>query len=429
MRDCFAIKFCTAVALTVSSFAAVDTAQGQEWTRFRGPNGAGASEAEGIPVSWTDADYAWRVALPGAGHSAPVLWGDKLFITSADETSATRHLLCLNAADGSVIWQRDFPSSIHPKHTLNSFASSTPTVDADRLYVAWSTPEHYVLRAFNHDGEDVWECDLGPFSGEHSSGTSPMLAGDLVILGAEMGESKSDNTGVESFITGIDRTTGEIRWKTPRKTVFVAYSTPCLYEPQDGDPQLICLSRSHGIASLNPLSGVVNWELEVFDKRTVSSPVVAGDLLLGTCGSGGGGSYVVAMHAPAPGGVPEIAYKVEENAPYVPTPVVYNDLLFLWSDKGIVSCCEVATGELLWRERVGGDYYGSPIRIRDQLYCMSEEGECLVLAASREPAILGRNPLGEGSHSTPSVAGGRLFLRTFSHLLCIEGPQESASVQ
>jgi len=391
----------------------------QEWTRFRGPNGTGVSEATSVPAEWTDRDLNWKVTLPGIGHSSPVLWEDKIFLTSAFEDTATRLVLCLRADDGQIVWQRKYSSSLHTKHKFNSFASSTPCVDAEAVYCCWSTPEEYTLLALDHEGTEIWRANLGSYVSQHSCGVSPIVYGDLVILGNDQGDEKHQGT---SSLVAVDRRTGEVRWKLDRQTATVAYSTPCVYQPEGGRPELIFNSESHGITSVDPASGQVNWEIGVLSKRSVSSPVVAGGLIFGSCGSGGGGNYAVAVRPPAGSrSSPEIAYKVETSAPYVPTPVALGDLVFLWSDNGIVTCLRAATGATVWQKRVGGNYHGSPVCAGGKLYCIREDGEVTVVAAADEFKLLGRNPLGEESRSTPAVADGRMYLRTYSHLISVGG--------
>jgi outer membrane protein assembly factor BamB len=389
-------------------------AAAQEWVRFRGPNGAGLSNAASVPIEWTEADFNWRVELPGIGHSAPVVWGDRIFLTSAENEDATRVVLCLAAEDGRTLWSRRYASTLHPKHQLNSFASSTPTVDEARVYVVWSSPEEYSVRAFDHDGQEVWQRSLGPYESQHSCGTSPIVFENLLIIG-------NDQDGPSSLFA-LNRETGDVVWQVPRKNREVAYSTPCLLQRDNHPVELIFNSGAHGITSLDPRTGRLNWEIDVFDKRSVSSPVIAGDLLIGTCGSGGGGNYVVAVKPPASDGLdPALAYKLTKSAPYVPTPLYKDGLLFLWSDQGVVSAIEAQSGEPLWQNRVGGRFFGSPVCIANRLYAMSDAGEAVVVAADREFKLLARNPIGEGSHSTPSVADGVLYLRTFSHLIAIGG--------
>lgn len=391
----------------------------QDWTRFRGPNGTGVSDADTVPAEWTEQDYNWKVALPGIGHSSPVIWGDKIFLISAFDDTATRLVVCLRASDGQIEWERKYPSTPHTKHQLNSFASSTPCVDEERVYVTWTAPEEFTLLALDHDGNEIWRRNLGPYVSQHSGGSSPVVYGDLLIMANEQGDETFQG---KSSLIALDRRTGEPRWTVDRRTKVVAYSTPCVYRPKDQPEQLIFTSQAHGISSIDPASGSVNWELDVFDKRSVSSPVIAGGLIFGTCGSGGGGGYVAAVRPPAgKRDAPELAYTVKESAPYCPTLVAYRDMLFLWSDDGIVSCIEVASGKRLGRLRVSGNYFGSPVCVGGRLYCISEDGEAVVVSASKNPKLLARNPLGEESRSTPAVADGRMYLRTFSHLISVGG--------
>ena len=391
----------------------------QEWTRFRGPNGTGESESEGIPGSWTAADINWKVALPGVGHSSPVLWGPKIFLLSADREKATRHLLCLSAVDGKTIWQRDYAGVPHHLHVRSSFASCTPTVDAERVYVAWSDPEKTALTAVNHDGTDAWTIDLGPWVSQHGFGTSPMLYGDLVIVSSYHEDPKKPGAGTPtlSFVVAVNKNTGKEVWRTERKIDSTSYSVPCVRKTSAGD-EIVSLSTGEGIFALDPKDGKEKWSSKVFTMRTVSSPLVIGDLVFGTTGSGGGGNYVVALK---PGAEPETVYEVKKEAPYVPTPVARGELLFLWSDKGIVTCIEAASGKQVWQKRVTGNYSGSPVRVRDKIYCIDEAGTVVVIGAEREFKEYGRMPLDEESRSTPAVSGGRMYLRTISPLVSTGG--------
>jgi len=223
-----------------------------------------------------------------------------------------------------------------------------------------------------------------------------------------------------SSIVALDRQTGEIRWQTRRKSTVATYSAPCILRRKDGPDELILLSRSHGIDSLDPRTGLENWEMPVIDKRTVGSPLVAAGLVFGTTGSGGGGNYVVAVR-PGKGKTPQVAYTIKQHAPYATTLVANGELVFLWYDKGIVTCIHGPSGKVIWKQRVGGNYFGSPVRVQDRLYCISEAGDVVVLAAGREFKLLARNPLGQSSRATPAIAGGRMYLRTLSRLICVGG--------
>ena len=399
-----------------SLFSTLSLGFAQEWTRFRGENGAGQSEAKNIPTSWTEKDYNWKVELPGLGNSSPVIWKENLFVISGDPETGDQIVECRKVSDGSVAWERRLKSSAYHLHARNTYSSSTPCVDAERLYVAWASPEQGTFKAIDHQGKDVWEYDLGPYYSSHGFGGSPVIVGDLVVLNIAMG-----NEG-HSYLLAVNKKTGEQAWKVDRATTKAAYSTPCLSTPSAGKPELIFNSTAEGITAVDPESGAINWQLQVFDKRSVSSPVVIGDLVYGSCGSGGGGNFVVAVRPGNSSGTkPEIAYKVDKSAPYVPSVLPYKDLAFLWGDKGVVTCIDVKTGEIYYQQRIGGNFSGSPVRIQDRVYCVSDEGDCVVIAATKEFKLLAKNPLGETSRSTPSVSDDRLYLRTQKSLISLGG--------
>ena len=383
----------------------------QEWTRFRGPNGSGESSCTTIPITWTENEYNWKVSLPGIGHSSPVVWDEKIFLLSGDSEDATRYVLCLNAATGKPLWINKYPSPPHRIHSRNSFASSTPAVDADQVYVVWATPEETILMALDHGGHIKWTVDLGPFSSKHGFGTSPVLYKDLVILALTQ-----EDTSAESAVIAVDRASGETRWRLPRNTSSVSYSTPCLRQLEGGLAEVICCSDMYGIMGLDAETGRENWSIDVFERRTVSSPILSAGLVFGTNGSGGGGIYLAAVR---PGESPELAYKITTQAPYVPSLVARGELVFMWSEKGIVTCIRAPDGSVVWQKRVGGNFSGSPVRAGDRLYCIEERGQVVVLAAEEKFRELARNPLGEPSRSTPTVAGSRMLLRTYSHLISV----------
>jgi outer membrane protein assembly factor BamB len=399
--------------------------EAQEWTRFRGPNGTGQSEATTIPTRWTEQDYNWKIDLPGIGHGSPVIWGDKLFVGSADPSNGTRMLFAVRTTDGKVLWQKDYPATLSKIHAQNSFSSGTPACDADHVYFAWGTPEEYRLIALNHQGREIWNVDLGKFVARHGFGASPIVYEDMVII-------TNDQEG-ESSLVAVDRGSGDIRWKVPRKTLSpqsACYSTPMIYAPPGGEDELIVNSWAHGISSFKPKTGELNWEVPVFKLRTVGSPILAGGLIWGCCGEGAGNNSVVAVEpGDKDGGKPVVRFSVGPRSlwPYVPTMIAADDLVFLWGDSGIVTCVDAHTRDQVWQKRVGGTYSASPIRIGDRIFGLSAQGEVVVLAASREFQELARNDLGEQTRATPAVAGGALFLRTETKLMSVGGKESQAN--
>jgi len=400
----------TVVILTTSA-----TLNAQEWARFRGTNGQGIGKGK-FPAEFSAKDYNWKVKLPGIGHSSPVVWSDKIFLLSADTETARRYVLCHSTKTGQQLWKREYKSSPHHLHARSSYASCTPAVDADHVYLAWSTPEKTSLLALDHDGKDVWELDLGRWVSQHGFGTSPLLYKDMVIISNSQQEQelKEGKTPGKSFVMAFDRATGKERWRTSRKSVRVCYPVPMIMKKEGQPDELICYNTGNGFYSLNPLNGDLNWELAPFAMRTVASPIIAGGLILGSTGSGGGGNYLVAIRPND-----KVVYKIDKQAPYVPTPVAKGDIVFVWYDKGIVTCIDAKDGKIHWRERVGGGFSGSPVLVDDKVYCINEAGTVIVLAASTKYKLLAKNDLGEDSRSTPAISDGRMYLRTYSHLISI----------
>ncbi len=417
------VRFAAACFIGLLLSTQVRIAPAEEWSRFRGPNGQGQSDAAStIPISWTDKDYNWKVSLPGLGHSSPVVWGKKVFVTSADSDTATRHVLCFNAANGEKLWQRDFPGKAYHLHTQNSYATSTPALDAERIYLAWASDEEFTLQALTHDGEDVWHINLGPFKSEHGFGTSPIVVDDMVII-------TNDQEGENRFLIAVDSKTGHERWKIPRKYADnrqnASYATPCVMDTPTGRELIVC-SWAHGITAHDLKTGAVNWEAPVFKLRPVGSPVLADGLILANTGEGSEGKGNNSVYAIRPGSkdgkTAELVYSLpKSSAPYVTTICTAGDLGFLWGDSGIVTCIDIPTHQQHWRQRVGGIFYSSPIRVGDRIYGTSTEGEVDVLAASADYRLLARNPLGEPTCATPAVSDGVMYLRTQSHLMSLGG--------
>jgi outer membrane protein assembly factor BamB len=223
----------------------------------------------------------------------------------------------------------------------------------------------------------------------------------------------------------LDCNTRQIRWTVPRKIGAISYSTPCLYDQSNGLEKLIFTSQEHGVTAVEPRNGKIAWEAQsAFIARVVSSPVIAGDLIVGTCGQGGGGSCITAIKPPAsPDALPTKAYSSDNRAsgtiPYVSTSLCKDGLLFSYHDQGNICCRDSATGKILWTEKPAGKYYGSPVWVDGRLYCITREGDVVVIKAAPEYELLAVNSLGENSDATPAVADERMYLRTASHLMCI----------
>jgi outer membrane protein assembly factor BamB len=387
----------------------------QEWTRFRGPNGAGLGVAEKFPAELSERDFFWKIELPGRGHSSPVVWGERIFVTSNPPETTQRVISCVSAADGKTLWKKGYATGGYRQHADNNYASATPAVDAERVYFHWASPEGSGLVALDQkDGREVWKVDLGPFLSKHGPGTSPIVFEDVVVLDFDQDEGKS-------FLLAVDAKTGRPRWRREHEGTKSSASTPCIFTPKSGAPQVITESFATGVVASDTRSGAVVWQLpSLMTRRCVSSPFVTpGGLIIAQCGEGRAESFVEAVRPAADGKSAVRAYGVLRVGGYVPTPIAVGELLFLWKENGLVSCVRSATGEQLWSERVEGAFYGSPVCVNGRLYNMTMRGDLVVLAVGEKFQPPQRLALGEGSHATPAVSGGRMYLRTFTHLIAV----------
>ena len=394
-------------------------AAAQEWTRFRGPNGTGISAAKTIPVAWTEKDFAWRVPIRGESHSQPVIWGEKIFLLTALEAGKERALLCLRKSDGGELWAKSYTLPTHRPGNKNAgYANSSAVVDAQRVIASFVSADQFWVRAFDHAGKELWGRNLGTFTSQHGYGASPMIFENTVII-------MNDQEDGACFVAALDLKTGADVWRTPRGTSrHGGYCTPMIHPLADGTPEMLLTSHTHGISSLNPKTGALNWESPVYDKRMVASAVVAGDLVIGSCGQGGGaGNFLTAIKLGGHGDVSQthVAYKLTKGTPYVPTPLYLDGRLYLISDAGTASAIDAATGREIWSERLRAEFFGSPVLIDGKIYAPTTRGEMIVLATGDTFKELGRSPLGEGTHSTPCIDGGRLYVKTFTHLVCLGG--------
>ncbi len=382
------------------------------WPRFRGENGVGVSDLQGMPTNWTEQDYEWRIELPGVGHSSPVIWKDALFLATSDP-NGERTLRCFDALTGKQRWAQSIKLGTNGLHKKNSYASATPAVDDERVYVTYGDDNHHIIQAYTHAGKSAWEYDLGAIDTQHGQGMSPIVHGELVIL-------CSDQRG-PSMVVALDRKTGKEVWKTTREIREASYSTPLVYEAVGHPPVLICEAGISGHTALDLKTGQQIWSTGPVDLRTCSSVMQAGKLVIGVCGQGGRGKF---LWATDPWGednkAGKITYTRTQYLPYVPTPLYVNGRLFLWTDDGMVVCVNAETGEDIWFERIGKNYTGSPIAIDGKIYCISEDGMVGVVDASDTFKFHGFSPIGDDSYSTPAVANGRLYLRGFHTLSCLK---------
>lgn len=379
-----------------------------EWSRFRGPNGAGYSDIK-IPAKWTKSNFKWDVKLPATGHGSPVVSGHRIFLLCGDESSGARIPICIDAKDGSTLWQHRIADTANKHHKFNAVASTTPALDDKQVYFTWGTEKAVTVAAYTLDGSAVWTRKLAGVTEGHGFGASPMIYKDLVILNRDQKEN-----GEWLALNAAD---GKIAWRLPRKSQRISYSTACIF-----NEQLILNNWQHGVTGIDPATGKVLWEKSVYDtstnERAISSPVVAKDLVLATCGFTKNPKHCVALR-PGKNGKVEEVWRIERSVPHIPCLLVHGDWVFLWEDNGIVSCVDHQTGKTLWKERVSGNYFGSPVCANDKIFCIDKAGAVSVIAASDTFEILAVNELNDLCRTTPALANGEMYVRTNTRLMAI----------
>lgn len=401
---------------TLALLCVVPLALGADsWPRFRGPNGEGRGSID-IPAKWENKHVAWKVKLPGQGHSSPVVYGGRVFVTSSGRSDGKRIVLCLDAASGKVLWKDEQVANRYKMHRANSIATSTPALDGERLYVYWATPAGGDVLAYSHAGKQLWRAPLPPYRSQHGPGVSLVVHEKTVLV-----HHQPDGDGQ---LIGLDAATGKKRWSLPRVGAKNAtYSAPCIRTGPGGKAEAVITNWQLGITAVDVETGKLTWTKSVFDtadrQRCIPSPVLAGDLVLGVCGFAGGARRLVALR---PGSSPEVAWKLESAVGQMATPLYLNGRVLVCNEVGMVSWVDAKDGRVIWKKRVGGTYHASPVAAGGRIYLPSKEGKMRVLAASDTYKLLAENDIGGPTQATPALCGGRMFVRTEGHLMCLAPP-------
>lgn len=409
-------------ALYSTLLLATMSASSQEWPRFRGPDGSGHGKISSFPAEFTTADYDWTIKLDGVGHSSPVVSEECLFLTLYNEKEKERRVLCFHSQTGSRHWVWKQTVEEHNLHKYNNFASSTPAVDKDHVYVVWGAGTTTEAVALTHEGKLAWKRSWSGFISDHGFGASPILVDGVLVLHTDNIEKRT------SYVMGLDPKTGKSLWELERVTEdpeakhVTAYNTPTSVTV-GGKTILVVLQTNDGWKGIDPKTGEVLWSHKGnYDQRSVSSIASSGDTVFATFGSGGKGKIATALKV-KPKGKPEVIYSLglSDGLEYVPTPLFYKGLLYLWGDGGILTCRDAKTGEEVYQERIGGNFFSSPVVIDDKIFCGSRDGRFIAVAPGREFKVLGSSNLMSGMNATPAIANNRVIIRTDTHLISIKG--------
>ncbi len=378
------------------------------WPCFRGPTGQGIALEPEFPLTWSKTEnIIWSAELSGRGNSSPVIWGDRIFLTSASKDGRTRELFCYSRARGELMWERaaPIPAKIERIIRKNSYASSTVVTDGERV-IAFFGNSGFVC--YSMDGDPQWTRYVGDFTIMHGPGTSPVLYGDKLIF------IQDQNRG-DSVFLALDKHTGQTLWQHARKQVM-GWSNPVVVRVADHDE--LIYNGSFQVAGYHPDTGERIWTLDGPTKEAVPMIVAGGGLIYSASGRNG---TILALRPGGRGDVTKthLAWLHERGGPHVPSPVYYQGRLYLVSDTGVVMCLNATNGVTVWQERLRGRFSMSPIVAGDKLLLTNEKGLTYVLQAGDQLTVLAQNDLADETLATPAVLGGRIYLRTASRLFCI----------
>ncbi|MFC2090003.1 PQQ-binding-like beta-propeller repeat protein [Bacteroidota bacterium] len=395
-------------------------AQTDNWSRFRGFNANGIILGADLPASWDSDDYLWEINLPGSGHSSPVVWGDLVFLTSSIDSMNLGCIMGIDAGSGQILWQDKINIPDLKMHADNSLAMASPAADSLHVYTAWYGKDKTLVYAHTHHGKLKWKKEFEGIEARHGGGNSPMVAEDFLVFTRE----QEDGSSFMGSWAALDRMNGEVHWEIQCETVASnSFSTPLLLKPRDGNSQLLFASMAHGLTAVDLETGQIRWERkDILPDRVVASPVYAKGKVV-ACRKGG--AIVIQLDPETHISSDTVLYNLSRSiSPYVPTPIIVDDLLYLFKDNGLVTAVQLSNGEQYWSERPAGAIYGSPVLVNSKLYCITKQGEVMVLSAGKEYNLFAVNQLGEGSYATPVPAPSGMLFRTFTSLKCLPWKNE-----
>ena len=417
----------------------------ENWPAWRGPRATGVSTESNLPERWSATEnVAWRARLRGAGVSSPVVFGNRVFVTSQEGSGTRRQgnhpsliqgadrnasgertltgsaggdstrfvIAAFDRATGNRVWEHvvDAEGDLQPVHDKHNLASPSPVTDGERVYAWFGTGQ---LVALDMSGKAVWQRHLakeyGSFDINWGHASSPALHKDSLILLCYHSPA--------AYLLSVDAKTGKTRWKVDRGKDVISYSTPIVVDGARG-PEMI-VNTSEGVEAHNPDTGERLWHFSEPNRFPIPVPSPHQGVLYLTRGYRSG--PYMALRTGGRGDVTKthVAWHVPTGAPYIPSAVHYDGLFYMAGENGVVNAIDAATGERVWQERIGGIFTASPVAGDGKVYLVSETGETVVLQAGRTPKVIARNTVDGHFVASPAIAGGRLFLRADDRLIAI----------
>jgi outer membrane protein assembly factor BamB len=394
-----------------AALAPILSAAGAEknWPGFRGPTGQGLTGLSELPTVWDKEgkNIVWRVKVPLAGNSSPVIWGDRIFLTGSAAKGEKRSLMCFERSTGKLLWTREAPATeVEPGvRDKNGFASATPVTDGERVVVFLGSCG---ILCWDFDGKLLWHYDKAKFNLTHGTGSSPVLYKDKVLF-------VHDQNKVDSVFIALDKKTGNLLWQQKRPKAMT-WSSPTLVRVGDHDEFIF--AGAEKVVGYDPDTGKELWSLDGPTYEVIPVVIAGKDLLYSASGRNG---PVIALRPGGKGDVTEthLVWKTARGGPHVPSPIYLDGRLYFANDTGILTCLDGTDGKLIWQTRLPANFSASPIEAGGLLYFPSEAGITFVVKAGDRYRLVAQNDLGSPILASPAVAGGQIFLRTEEELVCI----------
>ena len=452
--SCWLASSCLGAVLCLSFLTQAPRAQKppDQWPSFRGPSASGVGERVRLPDSWNlreRKNVRWTIEVPGLGHSSPIVWGDRLFVTTAISSQANATfkpglygegtasedrsmqrwvVMALDRRTGAVLWQQTAYEGVprEKRHIKATYANATPATDGRRVVAFFGSQGLY---AFDMDGRQVWKKDLGVLNTgaydlpeyEWGTASSPIIYKNLVIVQCD--------TQNESFVLAADLDTGTTVWKTVRKEL-PSWGTPTVYPAQNGRAAELITNASNFIRGYDPDTGTERWRLGGSSKITAPTPIFTRDLIVVASGR----APERPVFAIKPGASGDITLRPNQTSnahvlwsktgrgSYMPTPLIYDGVLYVLANQGLLDAYDLRSGEDVYRQRIpheGSGFSASPVAANGRIYLSSEDGDIFVVRAGPTFELLGRYPMGEPLMATPALAGDAMYVRGERHLFAI----------
>jgi outer membrane protein assembly factor BamB len=394
---------------TTVRMLAVEGEGAKYWPRWRGPSGQGIVADTGYPDSWSATENVqWKVAVPGSGNSSPIVWSDRIFLTTAYSGGSKLSVLAFRLSDGMRLWETFATTPAGSAHFKNGHASGTAATDGQRVYASFGNS----LLAVDLNGRTLWTRNLGPIGNDHGPAGSPLLYKDRLIIYQDQSS--------RSFIAAFDTRTGSELWRTPRDA-SIGWGTPVAIRAGDRDE--IIVNGQDRVQAYHPDTGKELWSCRGSTYEVIPTPVAGHGLVY--CPSGRAGPTL----AIRPGGSGDVtgtrlAWSTPRGSPFVPSPILVGDYLYTVNDMAsIVTCFEAATGRTVWQGRLGvatrEGFSASPVALDGKIFFTNDDGETFVLRAGPTFSLLRVNRMGERTLASPALVGGRWYIRTDRHLIAI----------